>query len=594
MKQWAWRLITVLIAAAILWGCANIVAPEGGEKDEIPPRIVTEKSTPNFQVRFEKKPIELTFNEWVELKDVFGQVVVSPPLEYNFELTLKRRTVIFEFDDREELRPEATYTINFGEAVQDLTERNPAENLRFVFSTGDFIDSLSVRGIIVDAFTNDPVEGALFMLYDNLADSVVRTERPFYFARTKEDGTFLIENVKSGLFKGFALQDQNLNYLFDQALEPIGFPDSLIEISDTLQPSLAVRLFTEEQPLRLMDADVESYGRIRLAFSKPPDDELQISWQDVGQRVIIENAPDTTKLWYAQDDDKGWKFFLQKDTILRDTTFVRGVSDRQEFLANARLSPSAKGSTGNNVNPSGPIYFGVNHPIDIVDTSLLSLLEDTLRKPIKPAIELDTNGQRRLRFSYPWKEGKPYTLELMPGALTDIHGLANDTIIQNYQIELRKAFGNLLIIVDSLSADSTYLIELMDGKSETPVDTFQIRNTTRFERELRAIEPASYMLRLIIDWNGNGSWDPGNYDRMLQPEPIYRRQLEQLRANWDLEATVTLKELQQLGKIQPPVAPRSFGVMTDTSGNVMPIDTLGVDTIRKDGQRLPPSGRGGN
>jgi hypothetical protein len=575
MKQTAVYVFLGLSLAFLLWRCANIIPPEGGPRDETPPGIVAEKSTPNLQVQFKKQPIELTFDEWIVLKDVFNQVVISPPLEYKYELSLKRRTVRFEFDEREVLRPEATYTINFGDAIQDLTEGNPAENLRFVFSTGDFIDSLTVRGVIVDAFTNDPVEGALFMLYENTADTVVRTERPFYFARTKEDGTFLIENVKSGLFKGFALQDQNLNYKFDQALEPIGFADSLLVINDSIQPSLAVKMFVEAQPQRLLDSDEENYGRVKLAFSNPPDEALQITWQDIGQQIVTEYKPDTTKIWYAQEDEKGWKVFIEQDTILKDTIFVRGVSKRADFMSGASLQfeQKEKGTVG--INPSLPIIATFNHPIERIDTSKISMLEDTLLKPVSFSMRLDTVGQRRLRFSYPWKEGLPYTLQLLPGALTDMYGLQNDSLQQDYQIQFRKAFGNLSIVIDSLSADSTYLLELMDGQSEMPTDTFHIRNTTRFERQLKALKPATYTLRLTIDWNANGKWDTGSYDQRLQPEPVYRRDLEQLRANWDLEALVLLKEFVALGRITPPPVPVRRGIQPDTTILPVPVDSIG-------------------
>ncbi|MCB0640491.1 MAG: carboxypeptidase regulatory-like domain-containing protein, partial [Phaeodactylibacter sp.] len=112
-------------------------------------------------------------------------------------VTIKKyKTVLFEFDENEELRENATYIINFGDAIKDFTEGNIAP-IRFIFSTGDYIDSLEVKGRVVDAVSGEPVSDVLVMLYDNLNDTVVRTERPFYFSRTDKAGQFKIENVKA-------------------------------------------------------------------------------------------------------------------------------------------------------------------------------------------------------------------------------------------------------------------------------------------------------------------------------------------------------------------------------------------------------------
>jgi hypothetical protein len=548
------KLILPLGLLCVLASCANIVRPEGGAIDEKPPAIVQEKSSPNFQVQFKKQPIELTFDEWIELNDVFNQVVISPPLEYKYELTIRKRTVTLAFDEREELRADATYTINFGESVRDITERNPAENLRYVFSTGDFIDSLSVRGIIVDAFTNEPVEGALFMLYENLADSVVRTERPFYFARTAANGQFVIENVKAGVFKGFALQDQNLNYRFDQVLEPIGFPDDVIVVSDSTEPSLVIKLFTEEQPIRLSGSDDDTYGQVGMTFTKALEEDFGISWQKRGRTTVLEVRTDTTKLWYAQENEEGWKIYIQQDTMYYDTINVR-VSDRDAFMQSAKLQALSSSVGKLAINPNQPLGVAFNHPISRIDTAAISIFEDTLRKLITPTLRLDTNGQRKLLFSYPWRESYIYALEFMPGALTDIYGFRNDTIIQEYQVQAQKSFGNLMLIIDSLSTDSTYLLELFENKSDIPQDTFQIKGISRFKKEMKGLKPGQYTIRMTIDWNGNGRWDTGNYDDHRQPEPVLERKLEQLRANWDLETLVTLKDMQVAARISPPRVP---------------------------------------
>lgn len=579
------RLLLLSIICYSLWQCANPGRPEGGPRDETPPLLVPEKSSRNYQINYEKAPIELAFNEWVEIRDAFNQVIISPPLEYKYELSIKGKTIIFEFDEREELRENATYTINFGEAIQDITERNPAQDVRYVFSTGDYIDSLNVRGIVVDARNSEPIEGVLFLLYENTADSVVRTERPFYFGRTDAEGQFIIRNVKASTFKGFALLDNNLNYLFDQAQEAIGFPDSLLVVNDSLQPSVSIRMFNEALPLRLTTGDDSQYGRVRIAFNQPRPEDVAITHENISQRkVIYEYQPDTTKIWYETTTSQPWQVFIQQDTTFYDTIDVRS-RDRAAFLEAAQLKFEGRGGASK-LHPRYPLQLNFNHPILAYDTALIRLYEDTSRTLVQPSLfRLDTNGQRTLLLEYKWKPGKPYKLELMPGAATDIYSLKSDTILQDIQVDLLKNYGNLLLKVDSLSADSAYVIELMDG--ENIVETYEVDGQTAFERELKHIRPATYTVRITEDWNRNGRWDTGNYDTYLQPELMYSRNLEQLRANWDLEAVVTLDQLQQQARQQrQPPSSRPEITASDSTAK----DSTAVDSLRNL-ENLPPSVR---
>ncbi len=550
-------LATAILALA-LCRCANPGAPKGGPKDKRPPQVVQEASTPNYQTNFEKQPIELAFDEWVKTDDVFNQIVVSPPLEYRYEVSIKRRTIIFEFDERETLRDSATYTINFGTAVQDITENNPAENLRFVFSTGPYLDSLSVRGKIVDARTYKPVEGALFMLYENTADSVVRTERPFYFARTGEEGLFTIENVKADTFKGFALLDNNLNYLFDQVQEPIGFPDSLIVVAEGETPALSIRLFTEAQNLRLLSADDERYGKVRLAFNKPPPDTI-FSYQDVGHRELLyEIRPDTTVVWYDLPAEKDWAIYLQQDTLLQDTVEVK-ANGRDAFLETAELQVLR---APNKIKPGGSYRMTFNHPLAAFDTAQLKLSQDTSRTLVQAAYRIDSSGgNRSLLVDYNWKAGLPYQLELLPAALRDLYELENDTLVQSFDIGRPKEYGNLFVTIDSLSPAESYVIEVMDG--ESTLETYSVSGRASYKIELTALKPGNYGLRLVEDRNGNGRWDSGRYSLYRQPEPIYDYPMERLRANWDLETTIALPKLRQ--EFEDKLAPPAAAMARDTA-----------------------------
>ncbi len=220
--------IIFLLSAFILTRCAKVVAPTGGPKDEKHPLIV--KVEPSFNtVNFNSKKINITFNEFIQLKDLNTNLVVSPPLEEKPEITVKGKTLVIELVS--ELQDSTTYNIYFGNSVQDFNEGNPIENFEYVFSTGDFIDSLSIKGQVVNSYNLLPEEGVFVMLYKDYEDSVPMKQLPVHVSKTNKEGFFQINNISNNQFKLFCLRDFNKNYLFDLPNEDIAFIDSLISFS---------------------------------------------------------------------------------------------------------------------------------------------------------------------------------------------------------------------------------------------------------------------------------------------------------------------------------------------------------------------------
>jgi hypothetical protein len=561
----------------LLVSCANPIPPEGGPRDQTPPKLDTLASTRNFQTRFQKQTIVLAFNEWVELRDAFSQVVISPPLEHRPEIVRKKKTIQVKFDEREVLRDSATYVINFGEAIRDLTEGNVAP-IVFVFSTGDYIDSLTVEGKIVDAYTAKPVENVLFMLYENLADSVVRKDRPFYFAKTDKEGTFKVSNVKSGKFKAFALLDQNLNYRFDSDAEKIAFLDSALtvsgetpEIPDSLAfdslavdsmlqdstvadtsavtasdsvvlqktPSpkgLVMRLFEEQKALFLRSKDVNTYGLVKLTFSRQPYD-AQVTFDSVGQTVFLETEKDTIRLWYDVETDEPWNVYVQRDTVIDTVAVKTGL--KENFLSTASLSAAPKtGGPPVKQPPGTPFAITFNHPLAAFDPANIKLLEDSTGTEVKPNLQIDSVEKRTLLVGFPWKDGKAYEVRLLQGAVTDLFGLTNaDSISRNFVAGAAKDFGTLTLKVINLDPEMAYVIRLLD-KSDAPLRTYPVSGTDSFQTTLNFFPPGTYTLELIEDLDRNGRWTTGNYDLHRQPEPVQRKTLEELRANWELESEI--------------------------------------------------------
>jgi len=223
-------MILVLLLSFILQQCANPVMPRGGPKDEEPPSVVESKPA-NRSVNFKGKTIEITFDEFVKLSNTQKEVLISPPLNKNPEYRLRGKTLQIKFE--EALVPKTTYTIFFGNAIGDLTENNPISGYSFVFSTGPVLDSMSIEGLVNNAFDLVPPEAAFVMLYDRApdtipADSLPYLLRPLYVARTDKEGHFKLTNLKDTAYKIFVISDMNSNFLYDMPGEKIAFLDTLI------------------------------------------------------------------------------------------------------------------------------------------------------------------------------------------------------------------------------------------------------------------------------------------------------------------------------------------------------------------------------
>ncbi|MFC2115613.1 Ig-like domain-containing domain [Bacteroidota bacterium] len=221
-------LISFLIVL-LLATCAKIGNPAGGPRDKTPPRV--EKSKPlNKSILFEGNAIEITFDEFIKTDAIGQEMVVSPPLEERPEIRLRGKTLVIEWE--EELRDSTTYTFSFGESIKDLNESNILANFEFVFSTGNYLDSLGVIGTVLKAVDLEPMEEPVFlMLYENLSDSAPLLEIPDYVGKSNPTGTFLINNVRPATYRLFALQDLNRNFKYDVPEEFIGFLDTTLHLT---------------------------------------------------------------------------------------------------------------------------------------------------------------------------------------------------------------------------------------------------------------------------------------------------------------------------------------------------------------------------
>lgn len=240
------RLGVLVICVALCARCARIMAPEGGPKDETPPKLLRAKPEP-FAVNFSDKEVRLYFDEMVSSKEFQKAAQVSPPLKHPVTPVDKGKSVLLKFKDT--LRANTTYRVDLSGAIADLSEGNKAANCVYVFSTGPQIDSGLIVGTARDAFTHNPVEKSSVQLYITDAPRAAIDSFPSAAARIKEDGTFRVENLPNREFRVVALVDVNSNLKYDLPTEQIAFLDT---------PVQAIRMPTFVDTLALQDTAVAS------------------------------------------------------------------------------------------------------------------------------------------------------------------------------------------------------------------------------------------------------------------------------------------------------------------------------------------------
>lgn len=506
--------------------CAKPVAPGGGPRDETPPAVVEGESTPNLQTNFSAREIHITFDEWIKLNDPANQIVISPPLEHRPDIQIRSKTLYYSFDDEEVLRPNTTYTINFGTAIQDITESNAKENFTFVFSTGTFIDSLELSGYVFDAETGEPASGVYVILHDNLSDTAITNLTPAYFATTGEQGNFTLKYLRSDTFAVFALNDVNANYRYDQPNEGVGFLLEPIVLSDTFTRELQLPVFVQVPPVVLLNVGQARGGPAKLAFSR--------ALRDARLRPL--DTRDTIISWLAEVDTLFvWHTF--------DDTVRLEVSEGEEIIDTARLYPPVMTDAPvdialltRSLHPDVPAQVRIPNPVAGLDTSKFSLtLQDTISVQ-SCVVFRDTTDVRIVNVDCAWQEKGRYALTAFAGAITDMYHRTNDTVRLSFSVAERLNFGQIAARIENLDSTMTYIVRLMQDNKL--VEESIISGTSTHAPAYQRLRPGTYHITLIADRNGNGIWDPGNLDQKLLHERVVTRELGELRAGWDLDITI--------------------------------------------------------
>ncbi len=536
------NLVYILFSLIILFGCAKRGTPTGGPKDSIPPVLVNASPKLN-STNFDSEEIRLTFDEWIKLDKVQDQLIISPPLEkssYQIKpLSGVTKKVFLTFLDS--LEAETTYTINFGNSIQDNNENNPLTFFSYTFSTGETIDSLYVRGNTKDAFSQESDEFISLQLYrvDSLfKDSIIFLDKPTYISNTLDSTNYKFQNLKEGKYLLIALKDVDNNYFFDPFFDKIGFIDSLITLPrDSV---IDLKLFKEETEIIWDKPHFINSKKIGFGYYGKLDlDKIKIESNipdSVNYVFIKEKETDTLNLWLSRNSFDSLNFSLIETDTTKLTT-VKFDRKRDSLIDSLNITPK----TVSVIHLKESFKISSNIPLNKIEDSLITIRDiDSLIIPFTTSIN---DRLDEIDIDFEVSPSDDYSILIKPRAIKDIRGTENDTLQFNVVSQTLEDYGNVFLDVIS-NNDSKYILHLLDSNSNI---IREFNNVTNSTYTFDYIRPGKYTFRLIEDLNSNDIWDTGNYLKQVQPEPVYYFPNElDVRANWDLNETFNLNLLNSL------------------------------------------------
>lgn len=589
MKTRIYNAIIILWIIILVHACANKAqGPTGGPKDKTPPKVL--KSSPaNGSVNFDKKQIQIDFDEMVSIEKPNENIIISPPQTKAPDVKAFGKRVSVNFN--ENLLDSTTYSVDFGNAIVDLNEKNVLKNYLFSFSTGSQIDTMKISGTVINAEDLSPLSGIIVGIYLETDDSVF-FKKPFLrIGKTNDQGRFTIANMKRGKYKIFALGDANHDYFF-QPGEGLAMGDSLIspysrmeQMKDTiwkdtihidsvrtymgtrfLPDDIALRYFKENKKRQyFVKAERKEPFSFSLYFNTKADKlpeikPLNFNWKG---KYLIQKNNDMDSLTYWITDSLVWKVdtlqmtmtYLKSDSLLR----LKPVVDTLNVsMHKARVNPKSKKTASvkikieplkftTNIASSfdvySPILINFETPLSDIDLSKIKLSQkvDTTFKEIPFKWRQIDSTKINFSIENKWIPETSYMLKIDSAAFISIYKRTSGKLKSDFKIKALDEYSSIKMVLSPFNPKA--VLQILNSQDVLLKSKPASEKGTLFEY----LRPESYYIRLFIDENKNGIWDPGDLSAKRQPEQVYYYPKKlTLKKNWDFEETWDYKNLPLL------------------------------------------------
>ena len=569
--------VLLFFATAFVSRCARIMTPEGGPRDTIPPMIVA-MNPDNFATNFKEKRIYVEFDEFVQLKDQQKEFFTSPQMKKKPTVTIRGKGIMIQI--RDTLLENQTYALDFGSAIRDNNEGNPLHGMRYVFSTGETVDSMTCTGYTTDAYKSDSVSKTFIYFYyaDSLPDtpeydSTIFNRKPDAIARAQGNGIFIAQNLKPVYYRAIAMKDTNDNQMYEPGVDMVGFIDSLCNPAHmpdfymwhdsvrgyvTAEPQLYFRMFTDVAFRRqnLSQSERPARNKAMLYFSGRNPEILSVKFDSIpDDRFILDpltEGRDTMAIWFRgtelPDTIRGRIVYMKHDSInnlVADTAalkltwkYVETKEEQREREKNERekakteaageewVEPPKKNpfgmkfaQNGGDINPLRPLEVTFDYPLESIDSAAVVLnrtVSDNDIRQVPVHFRRDTADMQKWYIDADWEPASKYTLTLPAGTFADLAGQSSDSLSMNYTTLDPDKLGRIVVTLSGGKKDMPYIVQLLNGANKLLEERIGQKAGSKITFEY--VPVGDVRLRVVEDPNGNGRWDSGNLVERRQPE----------------------------------------------------------------------------
>ncbi len=530
------HFIVGIVVLFLFSSCGQVGTITGGNEDLAAPKLIEKEVQPPMgSVNINPQKITLPFDEYIKFNQPAKNIRVTPA-DVQLDYSIKGKSVQLTVKNGS-WKPNTTYTIYLNRAVQDITEGNDSI-IAYVFSTGDYLDSLQTTIQIVDAYKGKPVKDITVGLYTSPLLDDTSSINPRYYASTNEKGLATFKNIKDTSFYAYAFEDENRNNRLDKTEKRATLKQQVKLLDSSSSQVPVIRLMPPiDSLLKVTSNEVLPTASWCLGFNRPFQEGEHFEFlSPLPNNIVWNKEMDSLTAFYKTTEKSGKLSGAIHTPSFSDTLF------KKYFI---KIQPQLEITTNLTDKQLGVIdtlKIIANEPIRSIDTAQIQLLEIPYDDSIQHILNytLDSVSPNKMAVLFKDNSPKKLYLNIAPNGVQGINYSLKDSVKIDFTIQRKKETGTMVVKFDSIPPLGILFVTNKNNAKQYKIEFNGVNDTlTRLEY----LAPGKYSFHYLIDEDRNGRWTTGSiFGHKAAEKIIWFSTTTTIRANWEVKAVLSIRK----------------------------------------------------